>query len=85
MTLHAFDNPRVAFPALAADAVCSGRAVSENSCIRGSCLFGEGSIAYDRLFASIPQKSELNCCTAELPDCLSLVSCTENQYCNTVP
>ena len=85
MTLYAFHNPRVAFPALAADVVCSGRAVSENSYIRGSCLFGEGSIAYDRLFASIPQKSELNCCTTELPDCFSLVNCTENLYWNTVP
>ena len=42
MTLYAFHNPRVAFPALEAVAACSGRAVSKNSCVRGRCLFGEG-------------------------------------------
>ena len=47
----ALGYPRVAFPALEAGVVLSGRAISENSCIRGRCLFGEGSIAYDRLFA----------------------------------
>ena len=41
MTLYAFRKPRVAFPALEVGVVCSGRAVSENSCIRGRCLFGE--------------------------------------------
>ena len=40
--MYAFRNTRVAFPALEADVVCSGRAVSENSCIRDRCLFGEG-------------------------------------------
>ena len=37
-----FRNPRVAFAALEAGGVCSIRAVSENSRIRGRCLFGEG-------------------------------------------
>ena len=51
MTLYAFRNPRVALLALEVGVVCSGRAFSENSCIHGSCLFGEGSIAYDCSFA----------------------------------
>ena len=42
---------RVAFLALEAGIVLPGRAVSENSCIRSSCLFGDGNIAYDRWFA----------------------------------
>ena len=42
--------PRVAFLALEAGVVLPRRAVSENSCIRGRCLFGEDSIAYDRSF-----------------------------------
>ena len=32
--------------------------------VRGECLTGDGSIAYDRSFAWVPQKSELKCCTA---------------------
>ena len=32
--------------------------------IHGECLTGDDSIAYDRSFASVPQKSGLNCCTA---------------------
>ena len=51
MTLYAFRNPRVDFPALEAGFVRSGRAVFENWCIRASCLIREGSIAYDRSFA----------------------------------
>ena len=51
MTLYAFRNPHVAFPALEAGVVCSGRAVSENSSIRSSCLFGEGRTASGRSFA----------------------------------
>ena len=52
MTLYASRNPCVAFPALEAGVVCSGRAVFENSYIRGRCLFRESC------------QSELNCCTA---------------------
>ena len=44
MTLKVFCNPCVAFPALDADVVCLGRTVSENSCIRGRCLFREGCL-----------------------------------------
>ena len=32
--------------------------------ISGKYLTGDGSIAYDRSFARVPQKSELNCSTA---------------------
>ena len=41
MTLYAFRNPSVAFPALEADVACSRRAVFKNSYIRGRCLFRE--------------------------------------------
>ena len=51
LCFRALGYPRVAFPILEAGVVLSGTAVSENSCIRGRCLFGEGSIAYDRSFA----------------------------------
>ena len=52
MTLHAFRNLRVVFPVHEASVVWSGRAVFENSYIRGRCLFREGC------------QSELNCCAA---------------------
>ena len=81
----ALEYPRVAFLAPVASIIYSGRVVCENSCICGICLFGEGSIAYDRSFGWIPQTSELNCWTAELPDCFSLPSCAKNQYYYTVP
>ena len=32
--------------------------------IHGECLTGDHSISDDRSFAVVPQKSELNCCTA---------------------
>ena len=51
LCFRALGCPRVAFVTLIASFILSGRAVSENSCTRGSCLFGEGSIAYDRSFA----------------------------------
>ena len=43
--------PRVAFLAPVANIIFAGRAVFKNSCIRGSCLIGEGNIACDRSFA----------------------------------
>ena len=51
LCFRALGHPRVAFLALVASVIISGRAVSENSCICGSCLFGKGSIACDRSFA----------------------------------
>ena len=48
---RALGYPLVAFPALGAGAILSGRVISENSCIRGRCLFEKGNIAYDRSFA----------------------------------
>ena len=44
MTLYAFRNPRVTFPAFEAGVVGSGRAVSENSCIHGRYLFRESCL-----------------------------------------
>ena len=46
MTLYAFGNPRVAFSALKAGVVCSGR-VS----VRDESFTGDDSITYDRPFA----------------------------------
>ena len=48
---RALGYPRVAFLTRLASVIFSSRAFSENSRNRGSRLFGEGSIAYDRSFA----------------------------------
>ena len=59
MSLYAFHNPRVAFPALTAVVICS-----ERVSVRGDCLTGDDSITYDRSFASSTRESDMNCCTA---------------------
>ena len=45
-----FGNSRVASLTLEARVVCSGKALCENPCIRGRCLFGEGGHRSRRVF-----------------------------------